>query len=168
MHADGIPHLRLPLLPPFPRPSLPTHCSYLTSDVSEQGLLAVPCIVGQLAQIFMGAAFAPWLARMVARKDAAAAAAAAAGAAAAAEDGGAGLQQGGGASSSSSSSIDTGKGSEGACALKGGSASEIEIKLSAAAAAAGGGKGAVAPTADDGAHPELQQVQVEVTPGKDS
>jgi hypothetical protein len=127
----------------------------------------VPCIVGQLAQIFMGAAFAPWLARMVARKDAAAAAAAAAGAAAAAEDGGAGLQQGGGASSSSSS-IDTGKGSEGACALKGGSASEIEIKLSAAAAAAGGGKGAVAPTADDGAHPELQQVQVEVTPGKDS
>ena len=44
-----------------------TAISYITTDVAEQGLLSVPCIVGQLVQIFMGAAFAPWLARRVVR-----------------------------------------------------------------------------------------------------
>jgi hypothetical protein len=144
------------ILLPLPPPSPPPCRSYLTSDVSEQGLLSVPCIIGQLAQIFMGAAFAPWLSRVVARKDAAAAAAA--GTAAAVEDGAAGLQQGDGASSSS---IDTGKGSEGVGALKEDSASELELS-----GAAGSGEGAVAPAADSGPQPELQQVQVDVTHGK--
>jgi hypothetical protein len=28
--------------------------SYVTDDLSRQGLLAIPCITGQIAQIFMG------------------------------------------------------------------------------------------------------------------
>lgn len=59
--------------------------SYLTPDASEQGLLAVPCIVGQLVQIFMGSAFAPHLAALVTRREAAAKEAAAMEAAAAAD-----------------------------------------------------------------------------------
>lgn len=57
--------------PPSPPNRLRTFlpCSYLTSDVTEQGLLAVPCISGQLLQIFMGAAFAPSLARWVTRRE---------------------------------------------------------------------------------------------------
>ena len=61
-----------------------TAITYVTKDAGIQGLLSVPCIVGQLAQIFLGAAYAPWVARRVkrvqaARKEAEAAGAAAAG-----------------------------------------------------------------------------------------
>ncbi len=51
--------------------------SYLTPSTTQQGLLAVPCVIGQLAQIFMGAAFAPHLARIVTRREKLAALAAA-------------------------------------------------------------------------------------------
>lgn len=44
-----------------------TAITFLTQVVSTQGLLSVPCIVGQLVQIFMGAAYAPWLAKKVTR-----------------------------------------------------------------------------------------------------
>lgn len=36
-----------------------TLISYATTNVSQQGLLAIPSIVGQLSQIFIGAAFVP-------------------------------------------------------------------------------------------------------------
>ena len=42
-----------------------TVITYLTTDVATQGLLSVPCIIAQLAQIFMGAAYAPYLAKRV-------------------------------------------------------------------------------------------------------
>jgi sodium/bile acid cotransporter 7 len=42
-----------------------TVISYITSDPAAQGLLAIPCIVGQLVQIFLGAAMAPPIARRV-------------------------------------------------------------------------------------------------------
>ncbi|KAI7843756.1 hypothetical protein COHA_002654 [Chlorella ohadii] len=54
-----------------------TVISYLTPSTTQQGLLAVPCVIGQLAQIFMGAAFAPHLARIVTRREKLAALAAA-------------------------------------------------------------------------------------------
>jgi sodium/bile acid cotransporter 7 len=38
---------------------------YITDVVSTQGLLSVPCIIAQLVQIFMGAAYAPWVAKYV-------------------------------------------------------------------------------------------------------
>ena len=44
-----------------------TAITFLTQVVSTQGLLSVPCIVGQLVQIFMGAAYAPFLAKRVTR-----------------------------------------------------------------------------------------------------
>jgi sodium/bile acid cotransporter 7 len=43
---------------------------YLTDSVPTQGLLSVPCIVGQLVQIFMGAAIAPWIAKKVVKTQA--------------------------------------------------------------------------------------------------
>jgi sodium/bile acid cotransporter 7 len=46
-----------------------TAISYLTSNPTQQGLLAVPCIVGQLAQIFMGSGFAPFLKARVQRQE---------------------------------------------------------------------------------------------------
>ena len=42
-----------------------TAITYITDVVATQGLLSVPCIVGQLVQIFMGAAFAPQVAKYV-------------------------------------------------------------------------------------------------------
>ena len=42
-----------------------TIITYITSDGTIQGLLSVPCVIGQLVQIFMGAAFAPWVAKRV-------------------------------------------------------------------------------------------------------
>ena len=39
--------------------------SYITSEAAEQGLLAIPCIVGQISQIFAGAAMAPYIAKRV-------------------------------------------------------------------------------------------------------
>mmetsp|Transcript_17974 Transcript_17974/g.38641 ORF Transcript_17974/g.38641 Transcript_17974/m.38641 type:complete len:386 (+) Transcript_17974:901-2058(+) len=42
-----------------------TVISYITGTVSTQGLLAIPSIVGQLAQIFLGAAMAPAIAKRV-------------------------------------------------------------------------------------------------------
>ncbi len=36
--------------------------SYLTSDISKQGLLIIPGIVGQISQIFIGSALARYLA----------------------------------------------------------------------------------------------------------
>jgi sodium/bile acid cotransporter 7 len=69
-----------------------TAITYVTKDAGIQGLLSVPCIVGQLAQIFLGAAYAPWVARRVkrvqaARKEAEAAGDGGAAAAAAEADG---------------------------------------------------------------------------------
>ena len=44
-----------------------TAISYVTENVSTQGLLSVPCIIGQLVQIFAGAVYAPLIARKVAK-----------------------------------------------------------------------------------------------------
>ncbi len=44
-----------------------TLISYVTSDPAQQGLLAIPSIVGQLSQIFIGAALAKYLAPRVRR-----------------------------------------------------------------------------------------------------
>jgi sodium/bile acid cotransporter 7 len=38
-----------------------TVISYLTPSLTQQGLMAIPCILGQLAQIFIGSALAKWL-----------------------------------------------------------------------------------------------------------
>ena len=38
-----------------------TVITYITPDISQQGLLAIPCIVGQLAQIFIGSGLARYL-----------------------------------------------------------------------------------------------------------
>ena len=40
-----------------------TVISYITGDVSAQGLLAIPAIVGQLTQIFMGSAISTLVAK---------------------------------------------------------------------------------------------------------
>ncbi|KAG2499005.1 hypothetical protein HYH03_003191 [Edaphochlamys debaryana] len=45
-----------------------TVISYITSDPAQQGLLAIPSIVGQLSQIFIGAALAKAIAPRVQRK----------------------------------------------------------------------------------------------------
>ena len=42
-----------------------TVISYITGDVSAQGLLAIPAIVGQLTQIFMGSAISTLVAKYV-------------------------------------------------------------------------------------------------------
>ncbi|GFR49825.1 hypothetical protein Agub_g11765, partial [Astrephomene gubernaculifera] len=46
-----------------------TTITFLTRDPAQQGLLSLPAIVGQLCQIFIGAALAPWLAGVVARSE---------------------------------------------------------------------------------------------------
>ncbi|KAG2501575.1 hypothetical protein HYH03_000080 [Edaphochlamys debaryana] len=60
-----------------------TVISYLSSNPAQQGLLALPAVVGQMGQIFIGAALARQLAAVVARQEAAEAAAKSAGGAAA-------------------------------------------------------------------------------------
>lgn len=40
---------------------------YITSDTSLQGLLAIPAVLGQLVQVFIGSALVPYLARYTAR-----------------------------------------------------------------------------------------------------
>ena len=42
-----------------------TIISYLTTDIKQQGLFAIPAIVGQIAQIFIGAALAKGLSVLV-------------------------------------------------------------------------------------------------------
>jgi predicted Na+-dependent transporter len=42
-----------------------TAITFLTNDIAVQGLLSLPCIVGQLAQVFSGAVLAPFVARRV-------------------------------------------------------------------------------------------------------
>lgn len=42
-----------------------TAITYITKDIATQGLLSMPCILGQLAQVFIGAAMAPWVAKIV-------------------------------------------------------------------------------------------------------
>lgn len=42
-----------------------TVITYLTSQVSSQGILSLPCIIGQLIQIFLGSSFAPFVASKV-------------------------------------------------------------------------------------------------------
>lgn len=42
-----------------------TVISYITNNVAAQGLLAIPAIVGQLTQIFMGSAIAALVAKHV-------------------------------------------------------------------------------------------------------
>ena len=44
-----------------------TVITYMTTDVATQGLLSLPCVIGQLIQIFMGSAFAPFMAKRVTR-----------------------------------------------------------------------------------------------------
>jgi hypothetical protein len=39
--------------------------SYLNATPDQQGLLAVPCICGQIAQVFIGSAMAPYIADKV-------------------------------------------------------------------------------------------------------
>lgn len=45
-----------------------TVISYLTPDIVQQGLFAIPAIVGQLAQIFIGSALAKAFSMMVERE----------------------------------------------------------------------------------------------------
>ncbi len=42
-----------------------TVISYITPDPAIQGLLAIPCVVGQISQIFVGSAVAPYFAKQV-------------------------------------------------------------------------------------------------------
>jgi sodium/bile acid cotransporter 7 len=42
-----------------------TIISYITTDVAQQGLFSIPAIVGQLAQIFMGAVLVRYLSKLV-------------------------------------------------------------------------------------------------------
>ena len=42
-----------------------TLIAYITSDTSLQGLLSVPAIIGQLAQIFMGTVLLHFLSKLV-------------------------------------------------------------------------------------------------------
>ena len=42
-----------------------TIISYITTDVAQQGLFSIPAIVGQLAQIFMGAVLVLYLSKLV-------------------------------------------------------------------------------------------------------
>lgn len=44
-----------------------TVITYLTSDTEMQGVLAVPCVIGQLVQIFVGQPLAYYLADLIAR-----------------------------------------------------------------------------------------------------
>jgi hypothetical protein len=44
-----------------------TVITYIASDTQTQGLLAVPCVVGQLVQIFVGQPLAHYLADRIAR-----------------------------------------------------------------------------------------------------
>jgi sodium/bile acid cotransporter 7 len=44
-----------------------TLISYISSDAEVQGMMAVPCITGQLAQIFIGSLMAPMIAKRVRR-----------------------------------------------------------------------------------------------------
>ncbi|EFJ52598.1 hypothetical protein VOLCADRAFT_86859 [Volvox carteri f. nagariensis] len=46
-----------------------TTITFMTRDAAQQGLLSLPAIVGQLCQIFIGAALAKWLARVVERSE---------------------------------------------------------------------------------------------------
>lgn len=66
--AQAIAASLTPHFAPAALPACPSR-SYLTPNTTQQGLLAVPCVIGQLAQIFMGAAFAPHLARVVTRRE---------------------------------------------------------------------------------------------------
>ncbi|GIL81634.1 hypothetical protein Vretifemale_10650 [Volvox reticuliferus] len=60
-----------------------TTITFMTKDAAQQGLLSLPAIVGQLCQIFIGAALAKWLSAVVERNEQKEKAAAAAEAAAA-------------------------------------------------------------------------------------
>ncbi len=51
------------------RVSQVTVISYITPDISQQGLFAIPAIVGQLAQIFIGSVLARYLRRLVNREE---------------------------------------------------------------------------------------------------
>jgi sodium/bile acid cotransporter 7 len=46
-----------------------TVISYITKDVTQQGLLCIPAIVGQLSQIFIGSFVAGKLAEAVEKND---------------------------------------------------------------------------------------------------
>ncbi|GLC41291.1 hypothetical protein PLESTB_001078700 [Pleodorina starrii] len=46
-----------------------TTITFMTRDAAQQGLLSLPAIVGQMAQIFIGAALAKWLYTMVERAE---------------------------------------------------------------------------------------------------
>jgi solute carrier family 10 (sodium/bile acid cotransporter), member 7 len=48
-----------------------TVITYMTSDTRTQGVIAVPCVIGQLIQIFIGQPIAHYLADVVARHPAA-------------------------------------------------------------------------------------------------
>ncbi|PSC76757.1 BASS family transporter: sodium ion bile [Micractinium conductrix] len=72
--------------------------SYITNDTALQGLLAIPAVIGQLVQVFIGSALVPFFARYTARYRAAqkiAAEEAARGAAAAGLEGGDAADAGG-------------------------------------------------------------------------
>ena len=45
-----------------------TVISYLTNDGIKQGLFAIPAIIGQIAQIFMGIGLAKYFAHLVAKE----------------------------------------------------------------------------------------------------
>lgn len=49
-------------LVPLPPACVPAVISYLTTDISKQGLLIIPGIVGQISQIFIGSALARYFA----------------------------------------------------------------------------------------------------------
>ena len=151
----------LPLAPRLPAclpACLPAVISYLSSDISQQGLLIIPCVVGQISQIFIGSALAKLFARQVKalhRQQAAAggtatdgssgdlkAAAAAAAAAAVAAEPDVELAEGSGKDADASSKLAGSTGSTGSFESLGGGASrasgESSPKHSSGAPGAGG------------------------------
>ncbi len=52
---------------PAPPPTCHATAGYITSDTSLQGLLAIPAVLGQLVQVFIGSALVPYCARYTAR-----------------------------------------------------------------------------------------------------
>ncbi|KAG2437250.1 hypothetical protein HXX76_005913 [Chlamydomonas incerta] len=139
-----------------------TVIAYLVKSTQQQGLLALPAVVGQLAQIFIGSGLAAWLSGVVKRNDAleqakaALVAAEAEAAAAEALEAGAAAPPGEGASTGAAAADAPGGDATAAAPVLGVPAVEgasVAASVAAAAAAAAPAAAAAAPAAAALAHP---------------
>ena len=138
--ASRLPCVPARALPPpssRPLPSLPPPGH---TDVTQQGLLAIPAVVGQISQIFIGAAIAPVMARRVKRWKAAQADNASAAAAAAGGGGGGEAATGAAGATGAGAALENGEGGDelddgkaGGGALKADSAGSLEEGVGAGA-----------------------------------